>query len=343
MSWMIHEIGEQPAALAQILKRGEAQFKRLQAALPSDLRLIVLVARGSSDNAALFGRYLLELTTGIPVSLAAPSVHTIYHKQLKLKDALVIGVSQSGESTDINLVLENCRRGGAFTIGVTNEQRASMAGVVDELFWTGVGRERSVAATKTYTAQLMAFYILARALSPAAAKIPVEEIPELADKALSLQKNIAELVDRYRFMRYCVVIARGLNYANAFEFAIKLTETSYLVAKPYSAADFLHGPVAVVERDFPALIFAPPGRAFADLRKLIVRLKALQSDTLVISSEPSVLKLARKVIRFPRAINEMISPIPYIIPAQIFAALLAEARGLDPDKPRSLAKVTQTI
>jgi glucosamine--fructose-6-phosphate aminotransferase (isomerizing) len=252
-------------------------------------------------------------------------------------------VSQSGESTDINLVLENCRRAGAFTIGVTNEQRASMAGVVDELFWTGVGRERSVAATKTYTAQLMAFYILARALSPAGARIPVEKIPDLADKALSLKKNIAEIVDRYRFMRYCVVIARGLNYANAFEFAIKLTETSYLVAKPYSAADFLHGPVAVVERDFPALIFAPPGKAFAELRKLIVRLKALQSDTLVISSEPSILKLARKEIRFPHAIDEMISPIPYIIPAQIFAALLAEARGLDPDKPRSLAKVTYTI
>ena len=128
---MIREIDEQPAALARILKRGEAQFKRLRAALSKEPQLIVLVARGSSDNAALFGRYLLELTTGIPVSLAAPSVHTLYRKQLRLKNALVIGVSQSGEATDINLVLENCRRGGALAIGVTNEQRSSMASVVD--------------------------------------------------------------------------------------------------------------------------------------------------------------------------------------------------------------------
>src|SRR5688572_1584473 len=153
MSWMIREICEQPTALEKILKRGKTQFKSLSAVLPRDLRLIVLVARGSSDNAALFGRYLLELTTGIPVSLAAPSIHTIYRKRLRLDNTLVVGVSQSGESTDINLVLENCKRGGAITIGITNERNSAMSSVADELFWTGVGRERSVAATKTYTAQ----------------------------------------------------------------------------------------------------------------------------------------------------------------------------------------------
>ena len=121
MSWMIREISEQPTALARILKQGAMQLKHLRAGLTADPRLIVLVARGSSDNAALFGRYLLELTTGIPVSLAAPSIHTLYHKKLRLKDTLVIGVSQSGESTDINIVLENCKRAGAFTIGITNE------------------------------------------------------------------------------------------------------------------------------------------------------------------------------------------------------------------------------
>src|SRR5262249_6077470 len=154
-----------------------------------DLQLIILVARGSSDNAALFGRYLLELTTGIPVSLAAPSIHTLYQKRLRLERTLVIGVSQSGESTDINLVLENCKRSGAITIGVTNGQRSAMASIVDELFFTGVGREHSVAATKTYTAQLMAFYILARALTPVAAKIPIEQIPDLAEQALKLRSE----------------------------------------------------------------------------------------------------------------------------------------------------------
>jgi glucosamine--fructose-6-phosphate aminotransferase (isomerizing) len=333
MSWMMREIGEQPAALARVLKRGLRQFRQLRARLPRDLRLIVLVARGSSDNAALFGRYLLELMTGIPVSLAAPAIHTLYHANLRLKDALVIGVSQSGEGVDINLVLENCRRNGAVTIGITNELKSSMASMVDELFCTSVGRERSVAATKTYTAQLLSFYVLARALAGETSRLALERIPQLAEESLSLRPIVEELVDRYRFMRHCVVVSRGLNYANACEFAIKLTETSY----------FLHGPVAVIERDFPAFIFAPPGRALADLRKLIIKLQALQSETLVFSSEASVLKLARKSIKFPHRIDEMLSPIPYIIPAQIFAALLAEARGLDPDHPRSLSKITKTI
>ncbi|MEW6733843.1 MAG: SIS domain-containing protein [Acidobacteriota bacterium] len=340
---MLQEIKEQPAALARILQRGQTELKNWRAILPSNPQLIILVARGSSDNAALFGRYLLELSTGIPVSLAAPSIHTLYRKRLRLQNTLVIGVSQSGEGKDINIVLESCRRSGACTLGITNERNSTMASLVDALFWTGVGRERSVAATKTYTAQLMAFYILARVLSPTTTQIPIEDIPELTAAALKLEPEIDSLVERYRFMRHCVVVARGLNYANACEFAIKLMETSYLVAKPYSSADFLHGPVAVIERDFPAFVFAPRGRTLADMGKLIKRLRELQSETLVISSEASICRLASKSIRLPKRIDELLSPIPYVIPAQLFAALLAERRGLDPDNPRSLTKITQTV
>src|SRR4030088_3266305 len=152
---MLQEIAEQPAALAKTIAEERAKVARLGESLRQrEIDLIVLVARGSSDNAALFGRYLLEITTGIPVSLSAPSVYTLYDAKLNLKHALVIGVSQSGEGEDINRVLEIARDRGAFTIGVTNEPTSSMAGVVDETLLMHCGKERSVAATKTFTGQM---------------------------------------------------------------------------------------------------------------------------------------------------------------------------------------------
>src|SRR5881394_4238700 len=166
MSLMLQEIAEQPAALRKTIAEERGKVARLGQSLKQrDIDLIVLVARGSSDNAALFGRYLLEITTGVPVSLSAPSVHTLYHAKLDFKRALVIGVSQSGEGEDINLVLENARACGAFTIGITNEPASSMTRMVDETLLMRGGHERSVAATKTFTGQMMLFYMLAAALS----------------------------------------------------------------------------------------------------------------------------------------------------------------------------------
>src|SRR5215470_14702999 len=176
---MLEEIAQQPAALAKTIQEERGKIARLAKTLRDrDIDLIVLAARGSSDNAALFGRYLLELTTGIPVSLAAPAVHTLYKKKLDLRDALVIGVSQSGEGDDINLTLENARRGGATTLAITNEADSTMARLADETFLIHAGRERSVAATKTYTGQLLIFHLLAWALSDNGHKAEIERLPE---------------------------------------------------------------------------------------------------------------------------------------------------------------------
>src|SRR5436190_20378221 len=181
---MLQEIVEQPAALAQTINEERGKIAKLGKFLKKrDVDLIVLVARGSSDNAALFGRYLLEITTGIPVSLAAPSVHTVYNAKLKLARALVVGVSQSGEGEDINRVLENARACGAFTIGITNEASSSMVKLVDETFLMHGGREQSVAATKTFTGQMMLFYLMAAAFAPAGASIEYERIPDFASRA----------------------------------------------------------------------------------------------------------------------------------------------------------------
>lgn len=345
MSLMLAEIEQQPAAIEQTIKRESKKIERFAARLREKRpRLIVLVARGSSDNAALFGRYLLELTTGIPVSLAAPAVHTLYKAKLDLRDALVIGVSQSGEGDDINLMLGNAKRSGATTLAITNESESTMAKLADDTFLIHAGRERSVAATKTYTGQLLIFHLLARAIggNKAAKEMEIERLPELAAESLKLKSEIAAMVERYAFMEQCVVVGRGLNYANAYEFAIKLMETCYVVAERFSGADFLHGPIAMVDSGFPVFVFAPPGPTLKGTKELLTKLQGIGAETLAISSEPSVLKAASRGIKMPR-INELLSTIPYIIPAQLFAALLAETKGLTPDKPRSLSKVTKTV
>jgi len=344
MSLMMKEIFEQPEALRRTI-RGERAHAREFAALARKrkFRLIVLVARGTSDNAAQFGRYLFELTSGIPVSLAAPSVHTLYHATLDLRDALAIGISQSGEGTDINRVLTSMRRCGAYTLGITNEARSAMAEVVDEVFLERAGRQHSIAATKTYTGQLMVLYLLAAALSPRVELDSISEIPGHVAEALKLSQEIRELVERYRYMRQCAVVARGINYANAYELGLKLMETSYVVAERFSSADFLHGPIALIERDFPVLMFLSPGKAFRDLCRLAERLHRMRAETVVLTSAGARLPSTTRVIRVPGTMHEIYTPIPYIVPGQLFAAHLAAVKGLDPDKPRSLQLVTRTI
>jgi glutamine---fructose-6-phosphate transaminase (isomerizing) len=344
MSRMMEEIQEQPEALRRTFAAERAhasEFKKFAAA--RDFRLIVLVARGTSDNAALFGRYLLEIATGIPVSLSAPSVHTLYGARLDFRRTLVIGISQSGAGTDINLVLKHARKQNAFTVAITNEAKSEMARVAEETFLVRAGRQRSVAATKTYTGQLMILYLLAFALGRQIALESVSEIPGRVRETLKLAPEIRTMVQRYRYMRQCAVVARGLNYANAFELSLKLMETCYVVAERFSSADFLHGPIAMIERDFPVMLFAPPGETFAGQRQLIRRLAGLRAETIAITSADVGLSGATRTIHVPGKIPEIYSAIPYIVPGQLFASQLAEVKGLDPDRPRSLQIVTQTL
>lgn len=344
MSQMLREIFEQPDALRKTLRAERAHAREFAAlARRRRFRLIVLVARGTSDNAALFGRYLFELTAGIPVSLAAPSVHTLYRARLDLRDALAIGISQSGEGTDINRTLAAMRQRGAYTVGITNQAKSPMAEVVDDVFLERAGIQRSVAATKTYTGQLMVLYLLAAALSPAVELESISEIPGHVAEALKHSGEIRELVERYRYMRQCAVVARGINYANAYELGLKLMETSYVVAERFSSADFLHGPIALIERDFPVLMFLPPGKVFRDLSRLAARLHRMRAETLAITSAGGRVPPTTRVIRVPGKIAEIYTPIPYIVPGQLFAAHLAAVKGLNPDKPRSLQLVTRTI
>jgi glutamine---fructose-6-phosphate transaminase (isomerizing) len=353
---MREEIRQQPEAIERTLKEewgGAANLRAHFERRPP--RLIVLAARGTSDNAAQFGRYLLEISTGIPVSLAAPSVFTLYRANLNLKDALVVAISQSGESTDTNLVLEQARAAGAFTVGITNESGSTLARLAQHVLLVRAGQEKSVAATKTYTGQLTCLYLLAHALGAAIGLEELERVPQWAAAALELEDEIRTRAERYCFMRHAVCIGRGLNYSNSFEFALKLMETCYVVAERFSSADLLHGPIAMLEPSFPAFLFCPPGVTWKATCELLERLASLKAETLAITdrSNPHVaqapgltgapLTIPAEIARPGLLPEEIYTPIPYIIPAQLFAASLAEVKRLDPDRPRTLSKVTQTM
>jgi len=350
MSKMLAEIREQPQALERTLKSELPRAKRLHDKLQKRRpRLIILAARGTSDNAAQFARYLLEITTGIPVSLAAASVYTLYEANVDLRDTLVVAISQSGESTDTNVVLKQARERGAMTVGITNEPRSSLAKLAEDTLFVRARKERSVAATKTYTGQLLACYLLAYAIGapPEKAKWIVDldrlqHIPEMAASALTTFDEVAQRCQRYRFMDHAVVVGRGLNYSNAFEFALKLMETCYVVAERFSSADFMHGPIAMVGNAFPAFLFAPSGVTWPGIRDMRDKLKSLDAETLVITDKSNKAAGPGALV-LPFAVEELYSPIPYVIPAQLFAACLAAEKGLNPDKPRTLQKVTRTL
>src|SRR5437762_6349040 len=281
-SKMLEEIHQQPQVLERTLTSQLRNIAELRRRLQRP-RLIVLVARGTSDNAAQFGRYLLEIVTGIPVSLAAPSIYTLYRSSLDLKDALVVAISQSGESTDTNLVLERARAQGAVTLGITNESSSTLARIAEHVFLVRAKREKAVAATKTYTGQMMMMYLLAYALGGAVKIADLERVPDAVAAALDLEPEIDNLSQRYRFMSNAVVVGRGSNYGNAFEFALKMMETCYVVAERFSSADFLHGPIALVEHGFPVFAFAPPGKTWRSMGEMLVKLRGLRAEIVAIT------------------------------------------------------------
>lgn len=352
MSLMINEIREQPRVLERLLNRPPNVLARLRERYSkSRPTMIVMVARGTSDNAALFARYLFEITLGIPTMLAAPSISTLYRRQSLPRDALVIGISQSGESTDINAYLEFAKGIGTPTVGITNEDGSTLAKLAEVVLPTRAGTEASVAATKTYTAQLMMVYCLAQALGSEIPDDALREIPGSVQEQLDHEAEIQQLAQRYRRMSHAVVIGRGFNYANCFEFALKLMETSYVVAAAYSGADFAHGPIAMVDEGFPVFVFTPSGPTSRETGKLLARLSARRVDTIGIGGGPildefpclhriELFGSAPQADGFPA---DMLTPIRSIVPAQLFAAHLASSKGLDPDHPRMLTKVTRTM
>jgi glutamine---fructose-6-phosphate transaminase (isomerizing) len=338
------EIREQPEALGRLLEEGrghaEAIAARVKAFSP---RFVVIAARGSSDNAARYAQYLFGAHNRLSVCLATPSLYTLYDAAPSLEGALVIGVSQSGQSPDIVAVVESARTQGALTLALTNRPGSPLSAAAEHTLPLLAGEERAVAATKTYTAQLCALAMLSAALEGGESRwAELARVPRLVDQAIGLNAGVAGQVGRYRYAEHFVVLGRGFNYATAFEVALKMKETSYIVAEPYSPADLLHGPMAMIDRGFPALLVAPSGRALSDIAELAGQLERRNAELVAVSDDPGVLGRARAALPLPTGMPEWVSPIVAVVPGQLWAVALARTRGLDPDQPRGLSKVTET-
>ncbi len=339
------EIFEQPERLASLLtnQRGTAE-EIARTIRGQDIRWVFLAARGTSDNAGRYANYLWGAQNRLPLALATPSLFTYYNQPPQLKDALVVGISQSGQSPDIVSVLVEGHRQGCLTLAITNEPQSPLAKSADLILEIQAGVEKSVAATKTYTTELMAVAMLSAALSGNARRWKeLGRVPDWSEKVLKQDAPIARMAERYRYMRQSVVLGRGFNYCSAFEWALKLKELTYVEAEPYSSADFRHGPIAMIEGGFPVMAVAPNGKVFETMLEMLGKLRHEQSAELVIiSDEKRALSLAQSPILLPAGIPEWLTPIVDIIPAQLFAAALTRAKGLDPEKPRTIFKVTET-
>ena len=286
-----------------------------------DIQYVFLAARGTSDNAGRYANYLLGAMNGLPLALATPSLFTYYKTPPKLKNALVIGVSQSGKSPDIVSVLEEGRRQGCLTLSITNEAESSLAQASDFVLDIQAGAENAVAATKTYTDELMAIAMLSAALN--GNKKYWNDLGKVAGwmkQVLKQNDFIAQGVQRYRYIDQAVVLGRGFNYATAFEWALKLKELTYIIAEPYSSADFAHGPIAMVESGYPVFAVAPKGKVFASMLEMLKRLRReMSAELVVISNDKSALSLAQVPMSIPTELPEWLSPLVGILPAQLFS------------------------
>ncbi len=340
------EIREQPEVLERLLRsRREPAGEVAEAIRRRGVRSIFIAARGTSDNAALYAKYLWGSVNRLPVGLATPSLFTVYRTPPRLDGSLVVGISQSGQSPDIVGVVEEGRAQGALTLAITNEPASPLAAAAELVLDTAAGPELAVAATKTYTAQLMAIALLSEAAAGDPERFAeLERVPALVSEALALDGEIRRVAERYRYMDHCVVLGRGFNYATAYEWSLKLKEMTYVVAEPYSSADFRHGPVAIVCDGFPVLAVAPAGAVFDDTLALLETLAHdHRAELLVLSNDERALGLAQTPLRLPADLPEWLSPLVAIVPGQLFSYHLTRAKGYDAENPRRLQKVTRTV
>ncbi|HTP03188.1 MAG TPA: SIS domain-containing protein [Anaerolineales bacterium] len=339
------EILEQPEILERLLKSQRAAVEEVANAMKArGVPFLFLAARGTSDNAGRYANYLLGGMNGLPLALATPSLFTYYQSPPHLDGAMVVGVSQSGQSPDIVSVLEEGKRQGCMTLGITNAPDSPLGRAADFVIDIQTGPELGVAATKTYTAELMAVAMLSAALDPK--KISWEmlaRVPAWLQQTIQHDQTIASAVERYRYMRQCVVLGRGYNYATAFEWALKMKELSYVEAEPYSPADFQHGPIAMVERGFPVMAMVAKGAVAESMIPMLKELRQdLLADLLVVSNVEQVLSLAKPSFAIAGDIPEALTPLVGIVPGQLMAYHLTLAKGYDPEKPRTIQKVTET-
>lgn len=341
---MLKEIKQQPKILfdlinINLLKIGEI-VKDLK---DKKIRFVYLLGRGSSDNACTLGKYLIEYINGIPCGLVSPSIFSFYNAKLDLNNVLMIGVSQSGKTAEILEVLDKAKKYGAHTIGITNVFNSDISKVAHNTIYLYADEEKSVPATKTYTAQIVSFYILSFLLADKKNYIKhLKKIPSYVEKIIKTkEKEIKFIAPRFRFADTILVLGRGLNYSTALETSLKLKECCYIKSEAMSASDFLHGPIAMMKEDIPVIIYMPEDPLIRHLTGVVKRLKEeFNSENYIISSANYLRRYAYHFISMP-SFYPIFSPILYIPVGQLLAYYISINKGINPDQPRGLKKVTQ--
>ncbi len=333
------EIAEQPQALQRLIDDGLEAVREVAALVARRRpRFVLLAGRGTSDHAALYAKYLIEIGLGLPAGLASPSTLTAYGSRPDYDGVLWITVSQSGGSPDLVDSTTAARSCGALTLAVTNAAESPLARAADLHIDVLAGPELAVAATKSYTSELLALYLLVDAWAGGDGSLALP-LPECAHQVL--ERGVAtDLAPRYRFVERLVVTARGYAYATAREAALKMMETSYLSAHAFSGADLMHGPLAMVDEDRPVIAIVPFGPGGAALAPVLDRLRDRRADVLVVGDERAA-PWSAAAVPLPDT-DERVGPVLQILPLQQLAHAMAVARGYDPDAPRGLKKVTET-
>lgn len=345
MTLMQQEIFEQPEVFKRCLEYNRETLATLVKTLKEkEITNVYIAARGTSDHAGTYGKYLIESMVGIPAGLAAPSAITIYGGKINFKNMLVIGISQSGAAADVLEVMKQAKATGAVTLTITNTLESPLASAADFHLYCNAGLERSVAATKTFGSQL---YIIANLVAMWADNkkliADLENIPENIKKVLDRNADVAELVKRYRFMNDCFVLSRGYNYPLAMEAALKIQETNYVRAKAYPISDFHHGPFAMVDEGTAVFMYVPGGSVKEDSKAMIDKLKGVGADICMISDDDELLKEGTVFFKIPDTEgSDAVAAFYFAIFAQLFACNLTAVKGRNPDAPRGLNKVTVT-
>lgn len=341
---MLREIHDQPQAIADTIEREEKRIAEVAAICRErDIRFIILAARGTSDNAATYARYLFGAVNGQVVAPAAPSLLTVYESQMRIDNALVLGISQSGKATDVIEVLDRSRQLGAMTVALTNSDDSPICQAAEHVLLTHAREERSIAATKTYTTALTVLFLLAAHWAQRSDLTEaIRAVPATIEQTFEVEPYLASRCERYRYMDTCTLLARGVNFATAQEMALKLAECCYVTPQAFSAADYMHGPIAALTPGWPVVLIAPQGPALGSMLEVGQAVKDRRAEMIVMSDDDDALSLANVPLKLPFLGRSYWSPLVTVVAGQLFAYYLAIHKGLDPDKPRGLTKVTLT-
>lgn len=341
---MRREIMEQPKAIGATLAAETDEIVALANRLrEEDIRQVLLVARGTSDNAAMYARYAFGVIAQKLTSLVATSLLTVYDVEYDFRDTLVMGISQSGQSVGVIEFVEAARERGALTCALTNTPDAPIRNAAEVLLCTHAHEERSVPATKTYTTALAVLHQIAT-LWAGNVKLAqgIYKVPEWIEQVLKMEGHIQARAERYRYMENCAVMARGLSFCTALETSLKLAQCAHVVPTPYSGADFLHGPIAAIEPGYPCIVFAPEGKTLQSMSELMDALEQREAETIVVSNNAAMLDRATISFRIPMMPEEY-APMVSVVVGQLLALHLSLHKGIDPDEPRGLSKITLTL